>query len=208
MKKVILILAVIMIFVFTNTLCSQKVGEPGFRPESDLAQTFINSHKKSKFIIYPTIIRTIDTTTWSELLSREFAENLKKDKKLSVSLSKTTQDPGKLKGDGQFAIFENDMEILGKNIDQKEEKTDYNMILEIVFAPKRDENLNVFGIHVFILNNEGKNAFSFLLNSHHELFVNAKLFAKNPYEKEVEQLNLKCITVALEAFKQQVDGSN
>ena len=100
------------------------------------------------------------------------------------------------------------MERLGESIDRKEEKTDYNMILEIVFAPKRDENLNVFGIHVFILNDEGKNAFSFLLNSHHELFVNAKLYAQNPDEKEEEQLQLKCLKVALEAFSQQVDLNN
>ena len=208
MKNVVLILAVTIIFVLTNTLFSQNVEAPGFRPECDLAQTFINSYEKSKFVIYPTIIRTIDTTTWSELLSKEFAENLKKDKKLSVGLSKTILDPGELKGNGQFAIFENDMEILGKNIYQKEEKTDYNMILEIVFAPKRDENLNVFGIHVFILNNEGKNAFSYLLNSHHELFVNANLYAKNPDKKGEEQLQLKCMKVALEAFKQQVDVNN
>ena len=82
------------------------------------------------------------------------------------------------------------------------------MILEILFAPKRGENLVVFGAHIFILDNNGENAFSFLLNSHHEIFAGAKLYAENPNEEGVKQLEMKCIKVCSEAFAQQIDVNN
>jgi len=83
----------------------------------------------------------------------------------------------------------------------KKEKIDYCIIPEIIFEPKREGTLFVFGIHIFILNNEGENVFSFLLNSHHELFVEAKLYTYNPNENDLEELKQRCLDVGLKAFK-------
>jgi len=51
----------------------------------------------------------------------------------------------------------------------KKENIDYCIIPEILFEPKRRGTLFVFGIHIVIINNEGENVFSFLLNSQQEL---------------------------------------
>ncbi len=184
---------------------NKNISNPGFKPESDFSQAFINSYKESKFIIYPTITRAIDTTTWSKSLSKKFAKNLKRDENLNVRLNKTLLNPGELKGKSQFEFFNNDMERLGNAINMKNEKRDYYIIPEIIFEPKRNGTLFVFGIHIFILNNEGENVFSFLLNSHHELFVEAKLYAYNPSENDLEDLKKRALDAGVKAFKLMVN---
>lgn len=181
------------------------IGIPGLRPESLLGQAFINSYKESKFIIYPTITRAIDTITWSILLSKEFAQNLKRDENLNISLNENILYPGELMGPGQYGFFVYDMVRLGNEIKMKREKTDYFMIPEIIFEPERNGTLFVFGIHIFILNSEGENVFSFLLNSHHELFIEAKLYAYNPNENDLKELKRRSLNAALIAFKLMVN---
>ncbi|SNR53460.1 Carbohydrate binding domain-containing protein [Lutibacter agarilyticus] len=184
---------------------NKNISNPGFRPKSDFDQAFINSYKESAFIIYPTITRSIDTITWSTLLSKKFAENLKRDVNLNILLNENLFNPGKLMGESQFEFFNNDMVRLGNEIKMKKEKTDYCIIPEILFEPEREGTLFVFGIHIFILNNEGENVFSFLLNSHHELFVEAKLYAYNPNENDLEKLKRRCLDVGGKAFKLMVN---
>jgi len=184
---------------------NKNISNPGFIPESELGQAFINSYKESKFIIYPTITRAIDTITWSKLLSKEFALNLKRDENLNIRLNENLLNPGELMGKSQFEFFQNDMERLGNEIKMKKENIDYCIIPEIIFEPKRQGTLFVFGIHIFILNNEGENVFSFLLNSHHELFVEAKLYAYNPNENDLEELKHRCLDVGVKAFKLMVN---
>jgi len=184
---------------------NKNISNPGFKPESDFSQAFVNSYKDSKLIIYPTITRAIDTTTWSKLLSKEFAQNLKRDENLNIRLNENLLNPGELMGESQFEFFKNDMERLGNEIKMKKEKIDYCIIPEILFEPKREGTLFVFGIHIFILNNEGENVFSFLLNSHHELFVEAKLYAYNPNENNLEELKKRCLDVGVKAFKLMVN---
>ena len=162
----------------------KNISMLGFRPESALNQEFINSHKESKFIVYPTIIRSIDTTSWSSSLSKEFAENLKRDENLNIRLNENIINPGELMGKSQFEFFQNDMLELGNEIKIKNKNIDYCIIPEIIFEPERNGTLFVFGIHIFILNNKGENVFSFLLNAHHNHFVEAKLYAYNPNEND------------------------
>ncbi len=189
----------------TNSELDKYISMPGFRLESGLNQVFVNSYKESKFIIYPTITREIDTITWSAALSKEFAQNLKREDNLTIQLSENALDPGELMGKNQYQFFMYDMVRLGNEIKIKKKTTDYNIIPEILFEPERQGTLFVFGIHVFILDKEGENAFSFLLNSHHELFVEAKLFAYNPNEKDLEALKQRCLEVGARAFKLMVN---
>jgi hypothetical protein len=180
---------------------NKNISNPGFIYDSVLGQGFVSSYKESKFIIYPTITRAIDTTTWSTLLSKEFAQNLKRDENLNISLNENFLDPDELMGKNQYEFFIYDMVRLGNEIKMKKENIDYCIIPEIVFEPERNGTLFVFGIHIFILNNEGENAFSFLLNSHHEFFVEAKLYAYNPDENDLEALKKRCLEVGVKAFK-------
>ncbi len=180
---------------------NDKISIPAYRPKSYFSNGFINSFKQSKFIIYPTITRTIDTITWSKLLSEEFAQNLKRDENLNIILDENSLNPGELMGKNQHEFFTYDMVRLGNEIKMKRENTDYFIIPEIIFEPERNGTYFVFGIHIFILNNEGENVFSFLLNSHHELFNEAKLYAYSPNENDLDEIKQRCIKVGLKAFR-------
>ena len=179
---------------------NKKIRNPAYRPESVLEKPFIESYKEAAIILYPTITREIDTTTFSRALSENFAQNLKTDENLNILLSGKTLDPGELMGKSQFQFFMYDMVRLGNEIKIKGPTTEYHVIPEILFGPKRQGTLFVFGIHVFILDKEGENVFSFLLNSHHELFVGAKLFSYNPDKTDIEALQQRCLQVAARAF--------
>jgi hypothetical protein len=93
---------------------------------------------------------------------------------------------------------------LGNELKMKKGNIDYCIIPEILFEPIRQGTLFVFGIHIFILDKQGENVFSFLLNSHHELFIEAKLYAYNPSEKEAEALKQRCLEVGARAFNLMV----
>ncbi|WP_445386439.1 carbohydrate binding domain-containing protein [Robiginitalea sp. IMCC44478] len=179
---------------------NKKIRYPAYRPESVLEKAFTDSYKEAATTLYPTITRQIDTTTFSKALSEAFAQNLKADENLNILLSGKTLDPGELMGKSQFQFFMYDMVRLGNEIKIKGPTTEYHIIPEILFGPKRQGTLFVFGIHVFILDKEGENVFSFLLNSHHELFVDAKLFSYNPDNTDIEALLQRCLQVAARAF--------
>ncbi len=185
----------------------QDIEHPAFRPESTLDQAFLDSYKEATIIMYPTITRTTDTTTWSRSLSKGLAQNLRSLENVDISLNETMLDPGELKGEAQFQFFQNDMARLANEIKENEEEADYYMIPEILFGPEGEGTLFVFGIHLFILDKEGENAFSFLLNSHHELFIKAKLYAYNPDEDDVAALKQRSLEVAAQAFSLMVDQS-
>jgi hypothetical protein len=44
-----------------------------------------------------------------------------------------------------------------------------------------------------------------LLNSHHELFAEAKLYAYNPNENDLEELKKRSLEVGLNAFKLMIN---
>ncbi|MCE2611569.1 carbohydrate binding domain-containing protein [Flavobacteriaceae bacterium D16] len=184
---------------------NKKINIPAFRPDPAPEKAFINSYKESTITVYPTIVRKIDTTTWSKVLSEVFVQNLKRDENLNLRLSENTLDPGEIMGKSQFQFFMYDMVRLGNEIKMKKKNTDYCVIPVILLEPERQGTLFVFGIHIFILDNEGENVFSFLLNSHHELFNEAKLYAYNPNEKNMEALKQRCLEVAARAFELMVE---
>jgi hypothetical protein len=63
----------------------------------------------------------------------------------------------------------------------------------------------VFGIEVYVLDRQGRSAFSFLLNSHHQLFVDAKLVAKNSSEEAREKMIGNATRVGLVALEAQIE---
>ncbi|WP_370479011.1 LamG domain-containing protein [Tamlana flava] len=191
---------------FYKSLISLTDLNEGFRPTSDLSDEFIKTLKKSKIEVYPTILRTVDSTTWSETSGKEFAASLKSDLELDIDFNRKTLNPDELRGKNQFEIFNNEMDSLGEKIRKEKTPSDYNIVLEILFAPKQSERLNVFGIHVYVLTNDGKNAYSFLLNSHHDSFKYAQLFEDHVTKESLETLKQKCTWVALEVFKKQLNN--
>jgi hypothetical protein len=68
----------------------------------------------------------------------------------------------------------------------------------------RGDRQMVFGVHCIILNAKGENAFSFLLNSHHQIFTDAEMVADDRTEKSRNELIRKATEIGLEALVQQI----
>ncbi|RKD90477.1 LamG-like jellyroll fold domain-containing protein [Mangrovibacterium diazotrophicum] len=186
-------------------MLSDVLVNPGFKPESDLLDTFLQSYKQGKFVVYPTVIRTPDSTAFSPTTGKLFAELMAADLNLNASFNTEILDPGKLEGQGQFDFFNNDMKHLAGSIKEKGTDADYHVILEILFPPRQAEAVDVFGIHILILDKDAENAFSFLLNSHHDYFAYNGLSAANADEANLEALKLKCAQVAFDALTKQLE---
>ena len=184
---------------------SDVLKVPGYRPESGLSSIFIETFKQSKFLVYPTIIRTPDSTRWSVSSAQAFTESLKSDLKLDAAFNDEMLDPGKLEGRGQFEFFNHDMNSLSNAIREDGAKADYYVILEILFPPRQSEMLNVFGIHILLLDKDAENAFSFLLNAHHDYFSYNNLFTINADPENIEALLIKCSNVAVKALIKQIE---
>ena len=186
-------------------MLSNVLVNPGFKPESNLSEGFLKSYKQSKFVVYPTVIRTPDSTAYCPSSGKAFSGLLKANLGLHATFNESVLDPGELEGQGQFDFFNNDMKHLASAIKEEGTNADYYVILEILFPPRQAEAVDVFGIHILILDKETENAFSFLLNSHHDYFAYNSLTAPNAAEANLETLKLKCARVAFDALEKQLE---
>jgi hypothetical protein len=111
-------------------------------------------------------------------------------------------------GESQWEFFESSMKLMADQIKQSNMETDYHLAMEVIIVPRPNGRLAVFGIHVYILDQTGHNAFSFLLNSHHQLFIRAELYTEDSSKESIEKLIVKSTQVALKALEQQIQLAN
>jgi hypothetical protein len=182
----------------------QKNPYPGFRPESELASTFVAAVKTADVIVYPTIIRTPTNTTFSAESQQKVVEFLNERKVTTAKSGENPIDPGEIKGQGQFDWFQNDMAVIGKAVEDMEPGEDYVLVMEVLFPPTRGTRQMVFGIHCIVLNAEGENVFSFLLNSHHQMFIDAEMVAEDLTQESRAELVTKATDLGSEALVQQI----
>ena len=176
----------------------------GYRPDSDLAAGFIADVTTARIIVFPTVIRDPIISRFSTASRDHIVEYLKSNRLGIVSVADTRFYIGEPQGRSQFEMFQSSMRTIGGKLGSGSLDADYVMILEILFPPSRDKVTEVFGIHVYILTPEGGNAFSFLLNAHHQSFVDAKLRTSDMTAEGKEKLALDGTKVAMQALKKQV----
>ena len=191
--------------VEVKKMLTNVLGNPGFRPKTKKSKTFLNTYNQSAIVVYPTVIRTIDSTAWSSESGRALAAYLNQNLSSNTRFEETILNPGELEGKSQFQFFNNDMDALSAAAIELWKEADYHIILEILFAPQRSEAVEVFGVHLLILDSAGENAFSFLLNSHHDYFTYNNLIAENSNEENIEELQEKCTRVIAEALMKQLE---
>jgi hypothetical protein len=183
---------------------AEKSPHPGFRPECESDAAFVAEIKTADMRVYPTIIRTPTNTYFSSESQQQIVVFLNDNKVTTATSDSSKIDPGKLKGAAQFDWFMNDMAVIGKAIKSRAVDEDYILVMEVLFPPMHGNRQAVFGIHCIILDAEGENAFSFLLNSHHQMFVDADLVVDDLSEKSRAELVSKATGVGLEALVGQI----
>ena len=109
-------------------------------------------------------------------------------------------DLSQIEGQGQFDFFQSSMKQMAKQIKQP-----YHLATEVIIIQRANNHLGVWGIHVYILDQAGNNAFSFLLNSHHQILVDANLFSEDNSKEAIDKLVAQGTQIALQALDQQIE---
>ncbi len=177
---------------------------PGFRPECTLASQFTGSIGTATVRVYPTVIRTPTNTTFSIESQQQIVAFLNGKSITRAVADDQSINPGEITGHGQFQWFQNDMKAISRELQTRKAEEDYVLVMEVLFPPTRDNRLSVFGVHCIILDKTGKNAFSFLLNSHHQMFADAGMVANDRSEKSRAELIRKATTLGMEALVLQI----
>ena len=200
-------LAVVLLATATTLLAGEESQEqlkvPGFRPQSKLADSFLEQLGSSRIAVLPTLVRTRQGTVQSEASQKAVVNFLKQNKLGVPEMRETELDVGKPQGKGQYSLFMNDLKTIGKVV-KKQSGAEYFVVLEHLVTPTPSGDIAIGGIHIYVLDAEGKNAFSFLLNSHHKIFIEAKLRSADSSRQGQDTLALNGTKAALSALEQQI----
>lgn len=198
-----------IIFLLVGSVCAndveQKIPVPGYQPECDRIQEFIRAAPIAAIEVFPTIVRTPNGTDYFVEPRRQVVEFINENGLGCAVENAAVIDPGELKGRAQFGMFQNDLAVLGGQIKALALNTDYCLVMEILIPPSRQNQMSVFGIHCFVMDSQGQNVFSFLLNSHHQLFVDADMTADDVSEQSRLELIEKATTVGMLALQMRLE---
>jgi hypothetical protein len=185
--------------------CNHKADEvmidPAYRPYSENAAAFLKALETATIAIYPTIVRTLEETSYSPDSQKQIVSLLDQEKITTAVTKTSTIDPGELKVGSQWEMFLHDMHAIADELKGRASDTQYSLVMEILLPPG---NQSVFGIHCYVLDRQGRNAFSFLLNSHHRLFIEANLNARDSTPASRAILITRATQVGVNALIQQV----
>lgn len=195
----------ILIVLFLPVLAhetEEKTAQPGFRPDSEHAAAFLDALDTATIAVYPSIVRREHRTAHS-FASQEQIIAAINDKALAVAIAESHRiDLGKLLPISQWELFLSSMRRIAASLEDRPSDADYRLFMEFILPAERQV---IFGIHCYVLDRQGRNAFSFLLNSHHQLFVDGKLFAKNKSQAARTQLIEDATRIGMTAFEAQLE---
>ena len=182
---------------------AKNIIDPAYRPPSENSAEFITALKTTTIAVYPSIVRTPEETSYS-VKSQQQIVSLLNEKKMTTAVAKPGAiDPGELKGKSQWDMFSNDLHQLAAELKSQKPAAQYNLVMEFLLPPG---NQAIFGIHCYVFDRHGENAFSFLLNSHHRLFVDAGLSAGDSSAASRAKLIEKATKAGVTALIQQVNA--
>ena len=196
------LLAFVMVIPALAHETQEKVEDPGFRPESGQASAFIESFDSATIAVYPSIIRKVDRTAYSYTSRERITASLNAGGTTTALVANSRIDMGVLHGKSQWEWFQNGIQAVSREVQRKARDVDYSLVMEFLFPPG---NQSVFGVHIYILDRDGENAFSFLMNSHHRSFVDANMVVKNSSEAAHTRVIEKATQLGLAALQAQIE---
>ncbi len=167
--------------------------------ESDKYKRFYHSLKEKGIAIFPGVVKDDNGTTY-HLPSRDTIASFFQNRGVSSAhLADQKVDLGGLEGiNGQWALFERSMSLFSDNLKANPMDSGYALMAEYVV------NKTIHVIQCYILDSHGEDAFSFLLNSHHKLFVDARLETEAVESRD--ELIGKGTDVVIKALQYQLDA--
>jgi hypothetical protein len=181
----------------------QTTPEPGFRPPGHEVQAFLDHVGDMSIDVLPTMIRRIDRTAHSFASQRQIVDFLNENRIATATARRDRIDLGALERSSQWVIFQQGLTAVAETVANRAAGADYTLVMEILVPG--DEA--VFGIEVYIVDAQGRNAFSFLLNSHHRMFAEARLTASGSSEAARQQMITNATRLGLLALQAQIQGA-
>jgi len=181
----------------------QTLDAPGFRPESKDAKAFLKALKTCRLEVLPVMVRSQEGTTTSAAAQESVVAFLKEKHWGNPTASALEVDMGAPEGKAQFGLFESDMKKIGQRV-KGQKDADYFLAIVQLATPIPSGEVALGGIHVYVLNAKGQNAYSFLLNSHHKMFVEAGLKTAVTGTEGSQVLAMPGTKVALDALERQI----
>ena len=179
---------------------AQTIPDPGFRPESEYAAAFLDTVGAAKIAVLPTLVRRTTRTAHS-FESQQQIITFVNESGISTALTNPRRiDLGPLRRPSQWEIFQYGATSIAEILQGYETGTDYALVIEVLVP----HDQAVFGIEVYIMDRQGQSAFSFLLNSHHQMFREADLTAKGSSEEARTAMIKKATSLGLAALTAQI----
>lgn len=200
-RQIVRTLAALLVLGFSTG----SLADVAYRPEANGAKAFVNNVSSAEIAVFPTIVRTPYLSRFSTESQRQVIAFLQTNNLGNGKAANLQFYLGGLQARSQFEMFQNSMQEISKQLAGYEGQADYTMVIEVVFPPVMSGLTQVFGIHVYLLDAKRDNAFSFLMNSHHRAFVDAKLTSWKDTAASKEELAIKSTRVALDALKHLIE---
>jgi len=195
--------AVCLVLLLLNGCINQAeqvTAAPAFRPHSENASVFLNALKTARVAVYPSIVRTFEGTSYSVQSQQQIVSILNQER-ITTALAQTgTLAPGEQGSDIQRDLFQSDMDAIAGQLKDRKSDAQYSLVMEFLVAR------GVGGIHCYIFDRHGENAFSFLLNAHHKLLADANLVAADSSEASRAKLMEKATMVGVTALIRQINN--
>jgi hypothetical protein len=182
----------------------QKTADPGFRPQSEHAAAFLASLESATIAVYPTLVRRATRTAHSFASQEQIVELLNGQQIARAAAAPKRIDLGRLVDGSQWELFLNDMRQIGDSLQRGHADAHYHLFMEFLL-PVSDQT--IFGIECYVLDSDGENAFSFLLNSHHRVFVEARLTAEDDTEAARARLFEKATLLGMSSLTAQINAA-
>lgn len=182
------------------------LSQPGYRPapEAGEAELFCKRAGEMSITVFPTAVRTREGTFYDAASGTSIAASATAAKIGTVSASGSEVALGEITGKGQYDLFQRGLARLCSHVAEHPVESQYVLLVECLLTPIPSGGQAVGGIHCYVVDSVGKNAFSFLLNSHHRLFAEGTLRADDPSAEARAVLVNRSGELAVEALGQQI----
>ena len=203
-RRALRIPATLSLALFTSLAATHEprelLGDPGFRPDTPHAVAFVESLGTATIAVHPTLIRRAGRTAHSFESQAQIIDRLTADGITAVSGGRRI-DLGPLDGSSQWAVFEADLARIAVAVKGRQPTARYHLVLEFLL-PVNDQR--IFGIECYVVDQEGNNAMSFLLNAHHRAFVEARLSAADKSEAARDAMHARATSLAMDALQAHI----
>ncbi len=200
---------IIPLLVILLTSCvgghDQQSDSVAFQPENAHSSEFASAFKASTITVYPSIVRSYNETSYYEASQDQIVAYLNNNGFTSAVAKKENIKLAQLEGRSQWAFFNNDMSLIKDALNNLQQDADYSLVMTFIMPPGKQ---TIFGIQCYILNKQGDNVFSFLLNSHHKLYKEAQLQSNDHSESVRVQLVDTATQVGLDALIQLLNKTD